>query len=59
MVVKPAGTTSRTSFLSIPGMALGLRQHVEPDLVAEQHSAAVLGQPSPEFRATAGPLGVM
>lgn len=56
---QPAGITSRTSFLSIPGMALWLRQHVKPDLVAEQHSVAFLCQPLPEFRATAGRLGGM
>lgn len=54
---QPSGTVSRSSFLSISGMALGLRQHVKPDLPAEQHLAALLCQPSPEFRVTAGRLG--
>lgn len=52
-----AGMASRTSFLSISGMALRPRQLVKPDLAAEQHHAALLFQPSPGFRATTGRLG--
>lgn len=49
---------SRTSFLSIARMALWLRWQEKPDLVAELQSAALLCQPSTEFRATAGCLRV-